>query len=102
MRIPQRPPDWSEIMGGTSPEELGATLNRMITDPEVAQLVRSANESYLHWHKFRFRPMPAGLTPKWGWAAVQLGRQSQFQRLPLTAAGADSLKYWVPPQHHEW
>ena len=59
------PPNFSETV--KSPDrlqklfELGAT-------PEFQETIQRANERYTHWHRFRYVPIPNGLTHEEVWA----------------------------------
>src|SRR5262245_53840234 len=101
MRTPETPPDWLASLRGGESRDLAAVV-QLLAQGEVERFVRSANDRYLHWDKLRFQPLPEGLSPVLAWAAVQLSRRPQQQRLPLRSYGEAQFKYWLPPQHQEW
>jgi len=35
-------------------------LASRMKDPDVLDFVRGCNEKYIHWEKFRYRPVPEG------------------------------------------
>jgi Fic family protein len=100
MRKPETPPDWTSVWGDGNGDAALAILEAM-RKPEVQDFVREANDSYLHWDKFRFSKMPEGVDHKTVWTAVQFSRMGQLSSLPVTFL-VGQFRYWVPPKHLEW
>ncbi|MEX2286864.1 MAG: Fic family protein [Planctomycetaceae bacterium] len=100
MRIPQSPPPFEELLK----EAIGKVgLFESTRAPEVVSFLRKANDQYLHWHKFRYYPMPEGLTPRECWLALQFTRMPNFREIPIAFYdGEAKIRYWSPPQHLEW
>jgi Fic family protein len=100
MRKPKSPPSLHEILSeqGSDP----ASALQALYQPAIQEFVRQANDRYLHWHKLRFQPMPAGLDPRTAWAAVEMSRIGQRVELPISFVPGENLTYWLPPQHMEW
>jgi len=100
MRIPEKPPKLQDILNQGDGKAARAVFEAF-GNPEMQELIRHANETYLHWDKFRFRPMPKGVTAKTAWAAIQLGRRGSIVTLPLTYYH-EQFHYWVTPKQQEW
>lgn len=66
------------------------------SDPEVQRAVRRANEHYLHWHRFRYQRIPAGVTHEELWAFLKFGRLANRKPLPLTDKNGQAFWYWLP------
>src|SRR5437899_1409669 len=99
MRIPKGAPALGELLQARLSDKAGGFLDLLIAS-ETKEFVRSVNDRYLHWDKFRFQPLPEGLDQETAWLAVQMSRSSQLQQLPLSFFQlGDRLKYWIPPQH---
>lgn len=98
MRVPATPPKWKDAFVNG---EGGFVVNTFLRK-DVQELVRSTNEKYLHWDKLRHLPLPKGLNAAQSWAAIEIARQPQFRSIPLTFGKKSKLKFWIPPQHHEW
>jgi Fic family protein len=99
MRIPKAPPDFNKLLRMASAKALLPNFAK----PELVNFVNSVNDKYLPWDEFRHRPMPLELDPELGWIAVAVPRFWQFRALPISFYDqSDVLKFWTPPQHHEW
>jgi Fic family protein len=97
MHIPPSPPDLSEII-----QSANLTWIHRMGDRDVIEFIRSSNEAYVHWNKFRYyKHLPNGFDTKLGWAAIALSRIQQYQALPIRFHGSH-LVYWSPPQQLEW
>ncbi len=97
MRIPVGPPNWHDVFAQASDP---AVIFEKLNKKEMQSFVRQANDTYLHWDKLRFHPVP-GDDPKLAWTAVKMARSPQLEPLPLTYYN-DSFRYWVPPKQQEW
>ncbi len=101
MRIPKSPPGWDAIFSQTDPAEL-PNIFELLAREDVKEIVRRANDGYVHWDKLRRYPMPSGVTPPLMWTAIALSRSQQFRSLELSAMDDGSIKFWTPPQHQAW
>jgi len=102
MRRPPEAPQWveffQELTAGQHADWFG-----LFHRSDVADLVRRTNDACLHWHKFRYQPMPEGVDRKQAWAAVDLTRSAQRNPLPIAFFDLeDQVHYWSPPQHQAW
>ena len=85
------PPDFTNAFGNDLQR-----LRKLLSTDEAKDLVQRSNEKYLHWHDFRFRPMPEGLTPELGWAIVKLSRFGQLRQFGLKGIDGTAFGYWLP------
>lgn len=69
--------------------ELGGTA-------PVQDLIEKANAEYLGWHKFRFLPMPEGVSPQEAWAALKLSRFGDRRQFGLAGPDGTMFSYWLP------
>ncbi|MFQ5732149.1 MAG: Fic family protein [Planctomycetaceae bacterium] len=98
MKIPKSPPPMEDCLKQMA--EMGISAERR---SEIQRTVQMANDKYLHWHKFRFHPIPDGWEPQAAWGAVAISRLMQMRKLPITLYKEnEQLQFWVPPQHQEW
>src|SRR5687767_12144135 len=100
MRIPKSPPSWRQVFEAPSVD--APSIFALLARDDVTEMVRRANESYLHWDKLRRYPMPEGVAPHVMWAGVALNRTQQFRTLDLSAMDDDNIKFWTPIQHQAW
>jgi Fic family protein len=98
MRVPEKPPSLSDLLHD---QNAAMVLVEAISKPEMQELIRQTNESYLHWDKFRFHQMPSKLDPKVAWWAIHMTRSAQLTPLPLSYYNGP-FRYWVPPKQLEW
>jgi Fic family protein len=87
MKMPQRPPPWSELL----PE--GEDVRRIAA---VLELSRTPATDYVHWDKLRHLPPPAGFNSRDWWLALKLQRQSASQPLPLLDKQQRPFLFWLP------
>jgi Fic family protein len=100
MHVPLAPPDLSEAI--LSLNSSNPTWLSRISEPDVVDFVRRANDGYVHWDKLRrYERLPVGFDAKMSWGAVAMSRISQYRTLPI-AFRHSQLIYWVPPQQLEW
>lgn len=72
------------------------TLFPKITTPEFQALVSRANDEYLHWHDFRYKPVPHGIKSEAAWAYVKLGRMLTKKFVPFRDKDEKAFSYWIP------
>lgn len=63
---------------------------------ELNKLLKYANEKYLYWDKFKYRPMPDWLSTEEAWHYLKLVRQLQMRPTPIRDVHGHSFKYWLP------
>ena len=85
------PPDFRKVLSA-DPTRMIELLSR----DDIKELIQRSNDRYLHWHDFRFRPMPKGLTPEMGWSLLKISRLGQIKRIGLTGMDGADFGYWLP------
>jgi Fic family protein len=85
------PPAHTKIFGSNAP-----WIFELLSTDEAKDLIQRSNKRYWHWHDFRFRPMPEGLTPEIGWSLVKISRFGQQRRFGLKGMDGTDFGYWVP------
>ncbi len=85
------PPRLADILSRQANE-----LTKWISNIEAHDLIRRSNEKYLHWHDFRFRPMPDGMSAATGWTLVKLSRFGQMRDVGLKGEDGTKFGYWLP------
>ncbi len=63
---------------------------------ELNRLLSYANDKYLYWNKFKYRPMPAWLSAEDAWHYLKLVRQAQMRMTPIKDVHRHSFQYWLP------
>ena len=92
MKLPERPPDWLELVR-TSSEPF-----QIVRDPEGRKIVQRANAEYWHWDQLRRRPSPKRWKREIVWAAVKLARTAQVHEIGLRSTAGEPFWFWLP-QH---
>lgn len=92
MRLPQSPPDLTELLG--NPE-------RFLTLMHGAEEEVKRKDRYLHWDELRHRQAPEGLSPQEWWAGLKIRRMSQQQSIPLTDLRGAKFNFWLTPRMFE-
>ncbi len=93
MAIIVAPPQLSTIL--KKPETLQKLLRTRV-DSELQDAIQKANEDYVHWHHFRYIPIPQEFSHEEVWALVKLGRQANFKKAPFTDKNGTPFSYWIP------
>src|SRR6266567_3549197 len=89
MKIPQRPPPFSEtIRKQTDGDRLGAIL-------ELARQ-QIPSEHYLHWDKLRRLKPPEGFTLEEWWLAIKLQRNGVLKAVPLNDKEGKPFRFCTP------
>jgi Fic family protein len=91
MRPTATPPDFTRTLF-SDPQQ----MIQLLSKDEVRDLIQRSNDKYLHWHDFRFRPMPKGLTPDMGWSLLKVSRIGQIRRIGLKGVDGTDFGYWLP------
>ena len=92
MSIIVAPPDVRKVVSSI---RIGELLEKGQSQ-EVLKLVRHANDQYLHWHSFRYRPVPKDISHEEVWALIKLGRMANMKSAPFTDKTGKPFAYWVP------
>jgi Fic family protein len=90
----ESPPQWEDIFLKESKR-----LPELLASPEVSQLLSKANQKYLHWDKFRYQPMPNGLTPPLAWALLKISRMGNRERLPIKSEKQKPFSIFLSKEH---
>lgn len=90
MKLPEKPPNWSEILD----KNQGALIEATRTH---SQFIAKANTDYLYWDKFKYLPLPDGITAEEAWAALRLSRlMRDVKVIPLQDKEGRIFNYWIP------
>lgn len=85
---PPRPLNPKEAFDGVSAA--------VLTDPQVVAVLNKARELHLPWDKFRFQPLPRGVSHEKLWGYLRLSRRLDSQILPLLDEKSEFFFYSVP------
>ena len=85
------PPDFTKILSADAPR-----MFELLTRADVKDLILRSNDRYLHWHDFRYRPMPKDITPETGWSLLKISRLGQQKTIGLTGVDGSEYSYWLP------
>ena len=88
MKIPQRPPDETNLFGNLQPD----TLVRIFQSLKV----RDFDARYLPWDELRFRKPPEGITLQEWWLALKLRRKSGSRGIALKDKTGQPFHFCVP------
>lgn len=69
--------------------------------PEVQELVQHANDQYLFWDDFMFRPMPEGVEPEQLWAYLSFLRSQRRQAVDMLDKQNAHFHYWIPDRAYQ-
>ena len=92
MRIPERAPSLTESIAAMTASGSAERLTSLM--PFIAATTHAGR--YLHWADMRHRVPPSGLSRHEWWLATLLGRESQFQALPLAAKDGRPFRFALP------
>ncbi len=84
MKMPSKPPAFSELLASTPSESLGAILDAGR---------RAAKGEYLHWDKLRHLSPPTGLTHLQWWTGIKLHRLAANRSVPLRDKSGGVFEY---------
>lgn len=88
MKLPDHPPNASDLLATLSP-----AMMRQILERQAGPLVKDA---YLHWDELRHRDPPEGLTHEQWWQGIKWGRQGLMQPLPLRDKAGHAFVFGSP------
>lgn len=71
--IVQNPPELSELIQAEISTKRDDFF-KIASSHEVQGMIRLANQRYLHWDEFRYKPLPAGLSPEEAWLYLKMVR----------------------------
>lgn len=91
MKLPETAPDWEKVLKSNFDNVLTIALST-----EMAPLLQKANRNYLYWDKFRYLPMPEGISPEVAWSYLKLNRTAQFKKMLLENTKGNPFSYWLP------
>src|SRR2546422_7756675 len=93
MSIVEAPPNLGKVLAGAG--NFLDLLNKSYA-PEFQELVRRVNEEYLHWHEFRYKSVPQGLSPEIAWALLRFGRSAHQKPAAFKDKYGKPFSYWIP------
>ena len=85
MKIPDSPPEMSELLAGLDPQRLRIVLSQL-AGPTV-------NGRYFHWEELRRRKPPMDLSTEEWWSTLKLARAQAARVLPFADTSGMSLSY---------
>ncbi|MBI4825220.1 MAG: Fic family protein [Nitrospirae bacterium] len=92
MKIPEKAPDWKEILKESLKTDLAI---------KTIDLIRKANSEYFYWGDFKYQPMPDGVTPESAWAVLKTSRLFQTKYISLADPKGRPFGYWMPDGIHK-
>lgn len=97
MKIPATPPllnVWLDNDQNT--ENRGEMLDRLFK-LLPSDIGKDLGTEYLHWDKFRFKPLPEGIEnhEEW-WYLTKIRRSNNFRDLPFKSKNERPFVYWIP------
>lgn len=93
MAIIVPPPQLSTIL--EKPETLQKLLRTRV-DSGLQNVIQKANDDYVHWHRFRYVPIPQEFSHEEAWALIKLGRHANLKKAPFTDKNGRPFLYWIP------
>jgi Fic family protein len=93
MAIVQPPPSQRSVLNAIS--DVRDQLPKILK-PEFQDLIKRANDEYLHWHDFRYKTTPSGISQEFAWAYLKLGRMSNQKLVPFKDKEDKPFSYWIP------
>ena len=91
MKIPEKAPNWKSILRNNY-----ETVLELTTSSEIANLLQRANREYLYWDRFKYLPMPEGVSNEIAWSYLKLTRLGQIRRIPAIDKHNIQFGYWRP------
>lgn len=89
----KRPPDWKKFLSDPK------VLIEMIASNEVNALIKKANSEYLHWDKFRYQPLPTGISAEAAWAFLKLTRKGGQELLNIIDEKGTPFSIYLTKDH---
>lgn len=87
MKIPEKIPNWLEILKNKSSSAEFLSLQ---------DIIKKANKEYIYWDEFKYLKFPEGTNPEGAWAALKLARISQAKNIPLANKNKRFFSYSLP------
>jgi Fic family protein len=88
MKKIQKPPHWR----GYLTSEL---IKKIINSQELTECLKHFEEEYVYWEKFRFYPLPKGISSEQAWSYLKLSRRTIQQNSPIQDVNGDLFRYSV-------
>lgn len=88
----KKPPEWKKHLADKN-------FIKVISSPEVKTLIKKANAEYLHWDKFRYQPLPEGISPEEAWAFLKLTREGSKENLEIIDEKGKSFSIYISKDH---
>lgn len=97
MKIPENPPDY-KLVFTKDPIDFFKSMQR----PDVQTFLRKSIRHYPYWDKFKYWPMPDGISPETAWAFREWASIGKRNTLPLIDTSGKAFDYWLPESAQEW
>ena len=91
MKIPEKAPDWMQILRDNSSEVIG-----LASDMANKKIWQEANTRYVYWDKFKYYPFKEGISPEFAWAYLKFNRIGQMKHLVAKDKSQKPFLYWLP------
>jgi len=89
----KKPPDWKKVLSDPK------IMINLVSSKEANALIKKANNEYLHWDKFRYQPMPEGITPESAWALLKLTRRGGQELLDISNEQGHPFSIFLTKDH---
>lgn len=83
------PPDWRQIFNDHE------GLLKLVSSEQLGDLLEKANTEYLHWDKFRYQPMPSGITAATAWGYLKMVRRGSQEKIPIINEYGSNLSVYL-------
>ena len=88
----KKPPDWKKFLADKN-------FIKVISEPDVIALIKKANSEYLHWDKFRYQPLPAGISSEQAWSYLKLTREAAKEHLDILDEKEKPFSFFITKDH---
>lgn len=89
------PPDWRQIFNDHE------GLLKLVSSEQLGDLLEKANTEYLHWDKFRYQPMPSGITAATAWGYLKMVRRGSQEKIPIINEYGSNLSVYLGKNQHK-
>ncbi|MBQ9970974.1 MAG: Fic family protein [Elusimicrobiaceae bacterium] len=92
MKIPEKAPRLSELLGTKSRQILDAMHN-----PNMVSILPTLIDKYDYWTEFQYKPLPEGITPDVAWALREINLAGQRIKTPIKDRSGIPFTYSLTP-----
>lgn len=93
MKLPEKAPNWLEIVSNNYKSIFSPTTLKMLNELSSSVDLR---DEYLYWDKFKYLDIPEGISSELAWAYLKLSRQTKIQKTTLISKDSENFGYWTP------